>query len=207
MPRLQPYAKKIVTYPPTWWAIVIVLVLEAAVLSWFQPGPLVIATVAFLGIACLVVWVVILLRSKVFLSAASRRAFEARLAGSSSEFGPVALDCWRAAERIKQEFNAKGFSDDVDAALANLVKLTDNHVKLYSLCERFGDDEQKREMHRRIEKQVEHVETTRNGLLRLGGNIVLLEANAMNQDEIGAELRTINAGLEDAIREMDDLDS
>ena len=204
MARLAPYFQKIVSYPPTWGVVGILLLFESTIVLWFQPGPLLIPAITFLGIACFGLWVVFLLRSPAFLTEISRREFEKRLEGSFADFARVARDCWRVADRIKKEFGTEGFSGDVDDALAKLVKFADSHVKLHTLYQRFGDEEQKREMRQKIQKQVEHVEETRKSLLRLGGNIVLLEADTLSKDEISAELRTINAGLEDAIREMED---
>jgi hypothetical protein len=196
---------RILAYPPTWLAAVVLLILETALMLWFQPGLVMTVLLAVVGLACLSLWVIMLLRSPAFLMDTSRKELEKRLSGCDSDFCQVALDCWTAAERIKQEFRSRGFTGDIDEALANLGRLTDTHVALRSRYETFGDVEQKLEMRRRIQEQIKHAELTRESLLRLGGNIVLLEANSINRQEINAELRAINDGLEGAIREMEEM--
>jgi len=207
MSRLTPYLKKIASYPLTWIALAVVVLAELGFALWFEPSPIMMSAAVLLGIVALLLWPVILIRSPAFLRENSQREFAKCLEGCFPGYEDPAMDCWTVAERIKQEFGAKGFGEEVEAARAKLIKLTENHVKLNSLYERFGDEDQKKEMKYRIAKQVEHVELTRTSLLRLGGNIVLLETDAASREEIGAELRTINTGLEDAIREIDEIES
>ncbi len=131
--------------------------------------------------------------------------FARRLEGCYPFFAPAATDCWAIAERIQGEFGAEGFGQEVDLALEKLIKLTESHVKFYARSRQFGDSEQKIEMEVRLLKQVDHVENTRTSLLRLGGHLTILHLDAAGREEIGNELKSINRGLEEAVRELDEI--
>ncbi len=210
MNRVAPFLKTIVAYPPTWIALAVVIVIEFGIATWFQPPPVILVLVIAIGVALFFLWPLILIRSPDFerLHVQSRHTtsmeeFSKLLEGCYPPFGPPATDCWTLAERIRQEFGSQSFGGEVESAIAKLTKLTESHVKFYLRSQQFGDAEQKKDMEARILKQVERVENTRSGLLRLGGHLTILDLDAAGKEEIGRELRTINNGLEEAIREMD----
>jgi hypothetical protein len=202
----------IVTYPPTWVVFAVVAVAEIGTAVWFQPPAAVLVLAIGAGAILLILWPFLLVRSPEFEElldrsrhAYSMEAFASRLEGSYPSFAPAATDCWAIAERIRGEFGAEGFGREVDLALEKLIKLTESHVKFYARSRQFGDSEQKKEMEVRLLKQVDHVENTRTSLLRLGGHLTILHLDTAGREEIGNELKSINRGLEEAVRELDEI--
>ena len=189
MKRMLPYLNLIIAYPPTWLALGVVIVGELGIAVWFQPPALILAVAILIGIILLALWPMVLIRSPQFVRDAIQKKsledFVKRLEGCYPSFGPPAMDCWTVAERIKQEFGARGFGDEVESAMAKLIKLTENHVKFHSLSQQFGDAEQKKEMHSRLLKHVARVENTKTSLLVLGGKLAILEFDVATKEEIG----------------------
>ena len=212
MRRFMPHLMTIATYPPSWVVIAVVAVAEIGTAVWFQPSAVVLVPAIGVGAILLVLWPILLVRSPEFEGlldrsrhASSMEVFARRLDGCYPSFAPAATDCWAIAERIRREPGSDTSGQEVDLPLQKLIKLTESHVNFYARSRQFGDSEQKKEMQVRLLKQVDHVENTRTSLLRLGGHLTILHLDTAGREEIGNELKSINRGLEEAVRELDEI--
>jgi hypothetical protein len=90
----------------------------------------------------------------------------------------------------------------VDWLMKNLSELAHNHLQLYSRSREFGTEEQKKEMEELILRQIKSVEDSFIALKRFSGNLTLFDSQLTGQKEIDAELKNINQGLQEAIKEV-----
>ncbi|NJL59900.1 MAG: hypothetical protein HC887_09915 [Desulfobacteraceae bacterium] len=86
--------------------------------------------------------------------------------------------------------------------LINLTDLTRNHLQLYSRSRQFGTDEQQQAMMGLIQQQIRSVEESLTALKRFSGNLTLFDSQINTQKDIDEELKLINQGLQEAIREV-----
>lgn len=201
----------LLTAPQTWMAVVTLVILEAAFVYWFQPPWIVLAIAGGIGGVLLLLWPILYLRSETF-----RRRYhgvpEALDAGDlrrlldqcDPTFQKPALECLTVAERIRKEFKGQAFLEDVDAMLQNLGELARNHAELRHRSQAFGTQQQRQTMKELLQQQARSVDGTLVALKRLGGNLTLFDLRVKDQREIDGELKAINAGLQDAMKEVDD---
>ncbi|MFP4388061.1 MAG: hypothetical protein ACLFPR_03815 [Desulfococcaceae bacterium] len=198
------------TAPQTWMVVFILLALEAGFIHWFQPGWTVSAIAAGIGAFLLLLWPAVYARSDIFrrryhvvpeaLDAADLRRL---LEDCGPAFRKPALECLALAERIREEFQGQAFLDDVDAVLQNLGELARNHRELLQRSQTFGTDQQRETMKALLHQQAQSVDGALVALKRLGGNLTLFDLRLKDQREIDGELKAINAGLQDAMKEVD----
>ncbi len=194
--------------PQTWLALVTVLVLEAGYGAWFRPpAPLFLAALG-LGAFLALLWPVIFIRSDSFgrryygLPAAVEEGDLKRLLDRCEpDFQTPALACLALAHRIRNEFKAERFHDEVDAVLRNLGELARNHVELRHRAQTFGTAAQKQTMGRMLRGQAESVEGALDALKKFSGNLTLFDLQVRDQAEIDTELKAINMGLQEAMKE------
>jgi hypothetical protein len=91
----------------------------------------------------------------------------------------------------------------VDAVLQNLGELAHNHRELLQRSQTFGTDQQRETMKALLRQQAQSVDGALVALKRLGGNLTLFDLRLKDQREIDGELKAINAGLQDAMKEVD----
>ncbi len=193
----------------TWLAVIITVLLEGAFIFWFQPGSLMLFAAAGAGLLSLLLWPVIYFRSDQFRrlyhgipEAMEDDDLKRLLAFCEPEFREPALECLALAEKIRREFRDQGFIEELDSMLTHLYQLAQNHTELYQRAQTFGTDDQKQAMHRMLSQQAESVEGALTAMKRFSGNLTLFDLRMKDQKEIDTELKAINMGLQDALKEV-----
>ena len=198
------------TAPQTWMAVFTLLALEAGFIHWFRPPWTVSAIAAGVGAFLLLLWPVVYARSATFrrryhgvpkaLEAGDLRRL---LDDCEPAFQKPARECLVLAERIREEFQGQAFLEDVDAVLQNLGDLAHNNRELVHRSRTFGIDRQRETMREMLRRQAQSVDGTLAALKGLGGNLTLFDLRIKDHQEIDGELKAINAGLQDAMKEVD----
>ncbi len=193
--------------PFTWLAIVVIVGLEAAFYSWFQPPLMLTALMIGLGGILLLIWPVLFLRSQSFRAMYHEMPYKSdvaelqkRLKSCHKSFQAPAEECVALLEKIQQEFQSDTFRGDLERIVENLMELSQNHLQLTSRLERFGTAQQKQLMQSILDQQVRSVENSLTTLRAFSGNLTLLEANPEDIEKIGSDLRAVNQELEHVIQ-------
>jgi hypothetical protein len=209
MMRSERIFSAIAAYPLTWLSFFIVIAMEWAFMAWFEPPMLIKFTAIGAGGILLLLWLIIFTRSETFWRRYNRMPEEIDndelgklLLGCHPAFRQAATECLIMVKKIRKEFKGKSFQDEVDWLMKNLTDLAQNHIQLYSRSREFGTEEQKQAMNDLIGQQVKSVEDSLVALKRFSGNLTLFDSQLNTQKEIDAELKTINQGLQEAIKEV-----
>lgn len=210
MDRGKRIVNLLLTAPQTWMAVFTILVLEAAFVYWFQPPWTLAAIDGGVGFFLLLLWPVVYGRSETFRrryhgvpDALGEGDLRRLLDECDPTFRKPALECLAVARRIREEFRGQAFLEDVDAVLRNLGELARNHAELRHRSRDFGTDQQRQTMNELLRNQGRSVDGALVALKRLGGNLTLFDLRVKDQREIDGELKAINAGLQDAMKEVD----
>ncbi len=202
-------ATVLLTAPQTWMAVFTILVLEAGFVYWFQPPWTVAAAAGVVGLFLLLLWPIVYGRTEMFRrryhgvpDALDEGDLRRLLDGCDPAFRTPALECLALAAQIRREFKDQAFLDEVDGVLQNLGELARNHTELFHRSRTFGTDQQQRTMQGMLQQQARSVDGALVALKRLGGNLTLFDLQVKDQREIDGELKAINAGLQDAMKEV-----
>lgn len=202
-------ASVLLTAPQTWMAVFTLLVLEAGFVYWFQPPWTMAAAAGGVGLFLLLLWPVVYGRSETFRrryqgvpEALAEGELRRLLDGCDPTFSAPALECLALAGQIRGEFKGQAFLDEVGAVLQNLGELARNHKELLHRSWTFGTEQQQRTMKEMLQQQARSVDGALVALKRLGGNLTLFDLQVKDQREIDGELKAINAGLQDAMKEV-----
>ncbi len=193
----------------TWLAVIITGLLEGAFFLWFQPAALMLFAAVGVGLLSLLLWPVVYVRSEEFRrlyhglpEALEEGDLKRLLAFCEPGFREPALECLALAEKIRREFKDQGFIEEVDSMLTHLFQLTRNHTELYQRAQTFGTEDQKEAMRRMLSRQAASVEDALTAMKRFSGNLTLFDLRMKDQKEIDTELKAINMGLQDALKEV-----
>ncbi len=196
-------------YPLTWLAFCIVIAAEWAFIAWFEPPMLIKLGVIGTGLILLALWPAIFIRSEVFRRRYNRMPeetdgndLERLLSGCHPSYAQAVKQCLVMIEKIRSEFQKQTFEGEVDGLLVNLTELTRNHLQLYSRSRSFGTEEQQQAMQGLIQQQIKSVENSLEALKRFSGNLTLFDSQINTQKDIDEELKLINQGLQEAIKEV-----
>jgi hypothetical protein len=202
-------ATVLLTAPQTWMAVLTLLVLETVFVYWFQPPWTMAAVAGGVGLFLLLLWPIVYGRSETFRrryhgvpEALDDGDLRRLLDGCDPAFQSPAMECLALAAHIRREFKDQAFLDEVDAVLQNLGELARNHTELLHRSRAFGTDQQQRTMQGMLQQQARSVDGALVALKRLGGNLTLFDLQVKDQREIDGELKAINAGLQDAMKEV-----
>jgi hypothetical protein len=197
------------TYPLTWLAVIVTIGMEWAFIKWFHP-PLLMTFMLFgLGIVMLAVWPLVFLKSQAFRQRYNQMPYETdlkelekTLAACSESFRKPAQECLVLLDKIRQEFQAPMFQDELDRIFRNLFDLSRNHVQLYSRTQQFGTAQQKQTMQNILKQQVRSVENSLTALKAFSGNLTLLDTHPEEYEGMGNNLKAINQELQNVIQEV-----
>ncbi len=196
-------------YPLTWLAFCIVMTAEWAFMAWFEPPMLINLGIVGIGLVLAALWFAIFIRSEEFRRRYNRMPeesdsndLEKLMSQCHPEFARAVRECLILIEKIRKEFQKQAFQGEVEGLLSNLTELTRNHLQLYSRSRQFGTDEQQKEMQGLILQQIRSVEESLTALKRFSGNLTLFDSQINTQKDIDEELKLINQGLQEAIREV-----
>ena len=209
MGRQQNVLALLMTYPFTWVAIVVVVLLEGLFIWWFTP-PLFMKLVLFgIGVVLIAIWPVLFLRSQAFRQMAQQLPYKADvhalntvLKSCSNAFRKPALECLALLDRTRQEFQSQTFQGELDRIFQNLYDLSRNHAQLYTRVQTFGTTEQKRTMQHLLQQQVTSVQNSLTTLKAFSGNLTLLDTNPDDYERMGNDLKAINDELQHVIQEV-----
>lgn len=210
--QFQLYSNSIVS--DKWTRIIISMLVMQGVtfFYWFQPPSGIILINIIVSLSMFSYWIYVFVRSTSFATSISQNYlkvqqdnFYSRLAGCHPNFVSPAKDCWSIVIHIIREFDSRQIQHDIEASLTKVMKLTTKHSQFYARARQFGDEQQKHLMEEKIHKQIHNIELARQGLLRLGGYLTILDYGKDEAERIERDLKTVNQGLEDAIGEIDDV--
>jgi hypothetical protein len=209
MNRINRMFTTILTYPISWLALLIVISISGAWIYWFDPPILINLSVIGTGAVLLLLWPILLIRTETFKTLYNRykddvplENFRKTLGKCHPAFAKAAADCLAMVQKIQKEFEDRSFHEDVSGLLLNLQYLTANHLLLYQRYRQFGTADQKKDMERLIFEQVDSVNNSLSALMRFSGNLTLFDSKVGGQTEIDAELKLINQGLQEAMKEI-----
>lgn len=207
--RRERIISAIFLYPLTWLAFCIVIAAEWAFMTWFEPPIPISAGIIGIGFILLVLWGAMFIRSEEFRRRYNRMPdetdsndLEKLMSQCHPEFARAVRECLIMIEKIRKEFQRQAFQGEVEGLLINLTDLTRNHLQLYSRSRQFGTDEQQQTMQELIRQQIRSVEESLTALKRFSGNLTLFDSQINTQKDIDEELKLINQGLQEAIREV-----
>ncbi len=207
--RWERIVTAIFLYPLTWLAFCIVIAAEWVFIRWFEPPMLINLGIIGIGLLLLALWIAIFIRSEEFRRRYNRMPdeidrddLEKLVSQCHPEFARYVRECLIMIGKIRKEFQRQAFQGEVEGLLMNLTDLTRNHLQLYSRSRQFGTDEQQQAMQELIRQQIGSVEESLTALKRFSGNLTLFDSQINTQKDIDEELKLINQGLQEAIREV-----
>lgn len=207
--RWERIVTAIFLYPLTWLAFCIVILAEWAFMAWFEPPMPINLGIVGIGLILLALWFAIFIRSEEFRRRYNRMPdetdsddLEKLVSQCHPEFTRAVRECLMMIEKTRKEFQKQAFQGEVEGLLINLKELTRNHLQLYSRSRQFGTDEQQQAMMGLIRQQIRSVEESLTALKRFSGNLTLFDSQINTQKDIDEELKLINQGLQEAIREV-----
>ena len=194
----------------TWLALAVLAVFHILFTWWFSPSLPMHGLAVLVELASLALGVALTLSSPAFSRYVNRMPFEERgrelkrlLPGCTPRFRELAHECIALTERIRAEFKDKSSDDEIGAIIGNLRLLSEANGELLQRSRAFGTREQKEAMDRLLGRQESSLETMHGQLKAFSGNLTLLEARTEQQAAPTDDLRFINQGLEEAIKELD----
>jgi hypothetical protein len=209
MERKPQVTKIFLTYPLTWVAVLVIIILEGLFWGWFRPPLLVTILMVGIGGILFAAWPVLFLRSNVFQKlyqrtpyASERQELETLLKSCTDAFRRPAQECLALLDKIQQEFQVETFQSDLDGILRNLLDLSRNHVQFYARQQKFGAAQQKQVMQKVLSQQVLSVENSLTALKTFSGHLTLLDAHPEDYEKIGSNLKAINQELQNVIQEV-----
>ncbi len=211
MERSQRALKILVSYPLTWGAFLIVILMEGGLILWFSPPLLMTLILVGIGIVMLIAWPSLFLKSDVFRQLYNKMPYETEaddlekvFKSCPEPFKITALACLRLVRDIRKEFQSHQYENELDVVLQRLTDLGQNHQQLHSRLEQFGTAQQKKTMQALSQQQVMSVEKSLKALRTFSGHLTLLEAHPEEAQGMSNELKAINQGLQEAIQEVQD---
>jgi hypothetical protein len=194
----------------TWLALLTVAVLHGLYGWWFSPSLAMHGLAAAVDLASLGTWCALAIASPGFGAYVNRMPFEERAAslqkllpGCAPKFRELAEECLALTRRIQAEFKGRDSDAEIGALIGNLRRLAEANRELLGRSHAFGTQAQKDDMQRLMRRHEESLSTMHEHLKAFSGNLTLLEARSEQQALPMDDLRFINQGLEEAIKEFD----
>jgi hypothetical protein len=195
--------------PQTWLVLVLSPWMAWAFIQWFQPSLTMGMAAWGMSLLLVLIWPIVFIRSDVFSrkynqipDAIRMEELEKLLGLCLPSFKKPAQECLALAHKIREEFKDETFLGQVDDLLQNLGELARNHSELLERSQKFGTEKQRLTMLRLLEDQTRSVEGSLTALKGFSGNLTLFDLHAKDQKEIDRELKDINLGLQEAIKEV-----
>jgi hypothetical protein len=197
------------SYLFTWLAAVLMAAATAAFILFFQPGVLWLLIALSADAAGAALWFVIAFKSEAFRRRLNRMPYEDRgrevtelVRDCPEQFRRPALESINLIRRIESEFTGRTYSTELTLMLDNIHELTKSHRTLWIRSREFGDAAQKKRMDALLAGQVAAVNGALATLRTFSGNLTLLEANEERSRAATDELKDINEGLKEVIKEL-----
>jgi len=201
--------KIILSSPPTWLVVISTFIMIWGFVQWFQPSIKILFAVCGAGVFLVLLWPLIFIRSDEFKRKYNMAPDEIKmdkleklLNSCIPAFKKPALECLALAKIIQNEFKDRAFQGEVETLLQNLNELAVNHSELLERSKKFGTKQQQQTMNQFLEEQAGSVESSLTALKKFSGNLTLFDLQVKDHKEIDRELKDINLGLQDAIREV-----
>jgi hypothetical protein len=201
--------KTFFSYPFTWLALAVMAAATAVFFIVFGPGLVWSVIILAADAAGAALWFVIAFKSKAFRERLNRMPYEDQgkevetiIRDCPEAFRAPALESIKLIRGINTEFAGKAYGYELEMMLSNIRGLAQSHRTLWSRSRQFGDAAQQKKMNALLESQVTAVNGALGTLRTLSGNLTLLEANAEQSQAAADELKDINEGLKEVIKEL-----
>ncbi len=201
--------KTFFSYPFTWLAAGLMTAVTAAFVLVFQPGILWLLVALGADGAGAALWFVVAFKSEAFKKRLNRMPYEDRgkevaelVRDCPEQFRRPALESIELIRRIDNEFAGRAYRGELALMLSNIHELAQNHRTLWTRSRQFGDVAQKKKMDTMLEGQIAAVNGALATLRTFSGNLTLLEANEEGSRAATNELKDINEGLKEVIKEL-----
>jgi hypothetical protein len=201
--------KTFFSYPFTWAAAGLMIAATMAFIVVLQPGLLWLLAVLGADAAGLALWFVMAFKSKHFQKRLNRMPYEDRgkevetlVRDCPEEFRRPALESLTLIRRITSEFAGRAYRLELELMLSNIHHLAQSHRTLWSRSRQFGDRAQKEKMDAMLADQITAVNGALSTLRTFSGNLTLLEANEKHSRAATNQLKDINEGLKEVIKEL-----
>lgn len=201
------------SFPLFWLGLVIIGAFTGFYLWWFPFSACFAGLLAIVDTAALILLSVLILQSSEFKQYFNQipqdkqiKELKAQLDKCPEPFKGLAISTLEMANKMKAEFKSEASIYEIDQLYQNLLGLSINHIKLYKRSLKFGTKEQKYEMQKIIDKQVQSIKNTKESIEALSGNLTLLEASSETGfDESSSfleQIKYVNKGMEEVIQEV-----
>ncbi len=205
MPQIKKM-QSISRLPSTWITLVLSVSAPLVLMEIFKPAFLVSLSLFTAAAVLYSLWLVMCLKDPAlssYTSLDSIRALKKILKTGSPDFRAPAEKSLALIRKISVSFPDDTYTGELDLMLQNIHFLAESNAELYRRTGSFGTEDQKESMNRLLARQVNSINNTYEILQRFSGNLTLMDANvneqALNQN---LELKLINQGLQDTIREI-----
>ena len=121
----------------------------------------------------------------------------------TQRFQELAGETLSLISTIRKEFEDQRFDAELGSMVANLARLAEGNRELFHRSEAFGTDEQKGSMKRLLDKQITSLEAMHGNLKSFSGNLALIEASADQGAAPAEDLKFINQGFQEIIKELE----
>lgn len=203
--------KVFLRYPFTWIVGILIVATHAGFAWWFQPSWLMHGMALAIDVGMALVWLVLAMRSEALATLSQRMPYTAlsrqvqqALQDCPPAFATPATTCLALAHNIRHEFADTIYRHELDALLANLASLAENHRQLALRAQQFGTPQQRQTMRALLARQTASVEQTLQTLQTLSGHLTLLSANIGHDENSLQTLQFLNQGLQEVIQELHD---
>ncbi len=206
MERKNPFAL-LFSYPLTWLVMACIIVIHLVYHFWFLPRPLFEVLAFGVDIALLVLWGILFLNSASFALRFNEMPYEKqsrelkRIIGQCPEgFRKPAMESIQLIDSINKEFRDQDYREELLLLVANVYRLTNEHKRLYARYVQFGTSDQKLQIKKILDQQVDSMNKIYDTLQTFSGNLTILAANVEQTAIATSELKHINAGLQEVIQ-------
>ena len=198
-----------ITYPFSLLVILILVVSVVGFFFFFIPDFLMSVTVIATAFFLFIFWFIIGLQSSDYVrwlnktpSGVSRKLTKI-IKRTEPGFRESASACQVLIKKINEEFADLDYRSELSTMQINLLHLARSNQELYHRSRSFGVQEQKSKMQDLLDRHVTSIRNAFDTLKTFSGNLTIMDAandtNAYNQNR---ELRYINQGLQEIIKDM-----
>jgi len=209
MPSYKPKPLKMFfLYPLTWAALGVIILCHGLYAFIFRPSLFWLLMAFILDLSGLALWFVLAFKSEAFKKHYNRMPYEqnskellALIQGCSPAFRSAAEECIQLINRINADFPDQLYSQELNLMLLNIKELAQNNSQLYERSQKFGTEEQKKQMNSLLQHQTEAMQNTLTTLKAFSGNLTLLATNVEQTQSVTNQLKDLNDGLKEVLEE------
>ncbi|MBN1411075.1 MAG: hypothetical protein JW969_09535 [Spirochaetales bacterium] len=197
-------------YPYTWILLTVILAANIMFLAWFPVTLLYSLLLAGVDGFTLVLWFIAAFKSQSFRTVFNEMSDKKqdrelrKILNAMPDifrFKEPAFACLSLLEKINDEFDETAYNDELALLKSNIYHLSLSHRKLIDRYRSFGTRGQKEEMKKYLDQQVGSLNNILESLKAFSGNLTLLTANAEKATEAANQLKYINEGFKEILKE------